>query len=805
MRLGVERNARSPCLPGSEGEPKGNRVGTEDFERPQAIQKSHGGIKVNKRASSMAVLVSAGALTLTGLTVSPGAAAQIDEIVVTAQKREERSIEVPISISAFSGDMVSRRGIGDVARLEAMVPSLTYDESLASSGARVRIRGIGGPAFTSGVETSVSVVQDEVVTGPSGSGLANLWDVERIEVLRGPQGTLAGKNATAGVIRVVSKAPTDEFQSDLNLRYTQGDFGPVGSDYWSTRVEGAVSGPITENLRGRISGFSLYDNDGHIDDVVREQTNFRKKRWGARGRVDYQQDRFFGDLIFQFERSSDRCCAPTFVDLDPSVVDAGLVPVLLSELDALGIEIGRGNRSAINGARIGEETRVRHLAATGSWQFDNGHEIMSITGWRSWKSKGRDDSDRTFFVPVDATQAKIDMSIVTQEIRLISPVGERLDYVVGLYAYFQDIDDNFIVGVPEEISGLPPSNAESRIKVNNYAAFANANYALNDKWDLFGGIRLIYEDLEISGTRSGGGALGLFPGQPDNNIDFRRVTETDTDFTGRLGLRYRWGVDRNIYASVSRGYKGIGLNNANSGSFFNNTLPVEPSILDPETVLAFELGSKNRLLDGALSLDVVLFFNRYKDFQTSAFEGETSSFTVTNAGEIELLGVELDITARPWEGATLYFGGAWIDGEFSDFTGAPCTALQVARGQCPPEGQDLSGRRINGTPEFQFTLQLEQDFTLGRFPAYATGEYSWKGSQLNNGDLDPLLKEDSYGVANFRLGMLPRDNIEVTAFVENAFNKTYRTNLTAAPVFPGVVAGYLAPGRVFGLGLRANL
>ncbi len=723
------------------------------------------------------------------------AQAQIDEIVVSAQKREERALDVPISLSAYGGDQLSRQGIFEVEQLASFVPSLTFDDQLIAAGARVRIRGIGGPTFTSGVETSVSVVQDGIVTGPTGSGLADLFDVERIEVLRGPQGTLFGKNATAGVLNIVSKAPTDEFEAFGTFRFTQGDFDPVGNDYRRYRFEAGLSGPITDNLRARLSGFFLDDANGFIEDVVLDDTQNRLEHWGIRGRTDYENENFRSDLLVQYVQTNDRCCAPTFVRIDPSATGLGLNPALQASLSSKGIPLAEDNRQAINSDRIGEEQKVLHMAWDNSWTFNSGHVLKSITGYRNWISFGEDDSDKSDVLLVDATQAEINLRLITQEFQLLSPSNERFEYVVGFYSYFQRLSDRFIVGFAGN-----PSDAHSLVNIKNLAVFGNATYDITEQFEAFGGVRFLYEDLEIVGGRGG----AFFGGQPGNNIAFRRETEEDVDWTGRFGLRFLPTPDNSIYVSYSRGYKGHGLNNSNSGPFFTSTNTANP-ILDPETVNAIEIGTKNSFFDGRLIANAVFFYNRFKDFQTSSFDGASNTFSLRNAGKIDLMGIEIDFTAEPWEGGFLYLGGAWIDGEFEEFTGAPCTALQNATGACPVGGQDLSGRKIDGTPEFQLSIIARQDFPIANDVfGYVSTEFSWQDDRQFNADLDPLLVQEAYSVTNFRAGVLPTENTELTFFVENAFDKVYATNLRPAPVFAGVVGGFVAPGRTFGVELRAN-
>jgi iron complex outermembrane recepter protein len=205
----------------------------------------------------------------------------VAEIIVTAQRRQERQLEVPISMTAVTGELLQSTNVFSVTQLGQLVPSFQYEDSLASTGARARIRGIGSPTFVSGVETSVSVIIDGVVTGPSGSGLASLFDVEMVEVLRGPQGTLFGKNATAGVVNITSAKPTRDFSAGMSVQSSVGDFGPVNSP-WNVRGDAFVSGPVSDTTAIRVAAFADVDLKGAVEDRFRGGSTYERRHYGGR-------------------------------------------------------------------------------------------------------------------------------------------------------------------------------------------------------------------------------------------------------------------------------------------------------------------------------------------------------------------------------------------------------------------------------------------------------------------------------------------------------------------------------------------
>lgn len=752
----------------------------------------------NARTIRLALLASAAGLTIAQVASAAETAAttenEVTEVIVTAQKREERVIDVPISMTAVSGEVLQRARVTDVQSLARVVPGFTFEDSLISSGARARIRGIGSPTFTSGVETSVSVALDGVVTGPTGSGLSNMFDVGHVEVLRGPQGTLFGKNATAGAVSVVSRAPTRSFDAYLNVSQTWDDFSDK-TNFTTTRTEGAVSGPLTENTRARFAFFTRVDGEGAAYNNFLKTDENRRNQWGTRFSIVHEAGPLTLDFRISYIETADRCCGPTFREVDPVARTLGNVPLLLRLAGQNQITISKKNRDSMASDRIGEETQTTHATLQADYDLGNGYSIRSITGGRKWSSYGEDDSERLAIDLADSTFGNITLNLFTQEFQFLSPQDKPFKYVLGLYYYNQKLQDAFGVGgalgTANKLQGF--SLATSLDRVKNYAAFVDGTWRFAPSWELLGGVRILYEDQSLEGVR-----IGNFFGP---NRPFHKITTDDTNWVGRAGIRYNPNSDTSIFLTVNRGYKGSGLNNSNSGPFFSPANTADP-ILKPETVVNYELGSKNRWAGGRLQTNVVAYFSKFKQFQTSAFDGASNTFSLRNAGSIEIKGVEADATAEPWRGATVNAGAAWTDAKFSDFRGAPCTALQTALRQCPASGQDLSGRKVDGNPQWQLSFIGRQDFDLGSIPAYATVEYSWRSKVNYNSDLDPMLVQKAFETTNIRLGANVTHNLEVVGFVENLFNTTYALRISPAPLLPGVSAHYLAPGRIFGAELR---
>ena len=376
------------------------------------------------------------AVAATGqLAVMTPAVAQLDEIIVTAQKREQRALEVPVSLSAFSGDALQRAGITDVRNLFLIAPSVSFHGSVNSAGESMRIRGIGSAGFSNGVEQSVSTIIDGMVTGPSGSGLSEMWDVERVEVLRGPQGTLFGKNVSAGAVNIVTRKATDEFEASGLLRY--------GTRYESTRVEGVLSGPVTDMVRARVSGFFLNEDAGTVDNVVLGTDVNKKERFGVRFRGDYSNGPLTIDLSASWMETDDICCTRTFTHTDSVVPPATAIALT----GANNVTISPSNRQSISSGLDTERTRTGHIVLEGAYEFNSGHILKSITGYRNWLQRDRTDSDQLSLNLLDDSVAKRDLRIFSEEIQFLSPSGEQLEYVLGLYYYNQRfMEDQVLAG-----------------------------------------------------------------------------------------------------------------------------------------------------------------------------------------------------------------------------------------------------------------------------------------------------------------------------------------------------------------------
>jgi iron complex outermembrane recepter protein len=722
----------------------------------------------------------------------------LEEIIVTAQKRAQNTQDVPISLTALSSDKLAKAGIDSVKSLDTIAPGLGFTSSLSSAGEGVRVRGIGSAGFNTGVEQSVSVIIDGVVTGSSGSGLSTLWDVERVEVLRGPQGTLFGKNASAGAINVTSKRGSDFFEAEFVLQYE--------AEYEGLKANAAVGGPLSDKLTGRLAAFSLNQGKGYVDNILTGDTTNQKEQWGIRASLDYEGEDWSAKFTLAQDETNNECCTRTFRQLDLDSAGDLTLFILPSALARTGIEVGEDNRETINNNKMYERADTTHLALELEKELSSGHSLKSITGYRNWQHAEANDADVTDLDIIFSEQER-ELTVLTQELQLLSPTEGELEYVLGLYLFDQGFDEDSVLSGGSSLAplgyGFGRTLENSHVEVENYAIFGHATYQINEQLHAYAGARILYEKITAEGIRYGDpvvGALFAFPG----NLPGGKVSGDDTNGVGTLGIQYYTDQGNMLYAKVARGYKGAAIDTSFDSDLYRGD-PDNIALLEPEQVISVEAGSKSYFFDRKLSVDIGFYMSQFKDFQTSAFDGNKVAFVLRNAGDVETRGFELDLAATPWDGGLLNLYLTYTDAEFAKYEGAPCTVPDKALGICDPlkGGQDLSGEKVNDTPEWKYTLVMQQNISFGNnVSAYVRGQYTWRDEVIKSGDLDINTFQEAYGIASFRVGVMPGDEWEINAFVDNAFDEDYALQIFDAPLFEGAYSQYKAPRRTYGIETR---
>ncbi len=693
--------------------------------------------------------------------------ALIEEIVVTATKRAQSVQDVPVAVSAVDQATIEAMRIDEFTDITRISPSLTVNRGDWATNSGFSLRGIGTNVFSINIEPSVAIVVDDVPLVRSSQAFSDLLDIERIEVLRGPQSTLFGKNASAGVVNVVTQAPGEDFDFRFRGGYTtddQLDFGLT------------TGGPLSDAVGFRLSAFLKEREDGHIDNITTGEEVDGNESWGVRGKlVFYPSERVTATVFAELSESESTCCNATMRSVPANAAFLGFLPApaVLAGLDPApdNTKIGSDDLTADDSEAWNAGLRL---------SIDIGeHELLSVTAYNEWDYEVTRDVDGTafdllaLFTGGAASGGLVqgggfDLESLSQEFRLISPASETFEYVAGLY--YSDVD----YGRDFQRGPLFAANWVADTGTEVIALYGQGTLAVGENTSLILGARV--QDEEIShgfdNALSGASLSG---------------SDSETAATFKVGLQHRVNEDVMVFATASTGYKGQGYDISSS---FNQQTSDNP--VGNEDSLAFELGMKGTFLEGRLQLNPTLFFATYDDFQAqqARLVDNNVELGITNVGELETYGLEIDFQAALTENLRLVGGIAYINAEIKEFPGADCWTgqtsgcvelLDSAGMGTGRQAQDLGGEDLNNSPDLKFTVSAEYLLPFENLPfdVFFNLSYQWQ-DDVNFSLLgDPGSEQEAYGIANLSLGIVESANerYTVTLFVNNLFDEDYVTSI----------------------------
>lgn len=711
-------------------------------------------------------------------------ASEGDIIVVTATLREQSLLDVPVAISVVGQDEIDSHGLSDASQLSALVPSVSFNTGSIPGNYSFAIRGVssqasGGSAYQ--LEQSVALVIDGVVMGLPGMGLGELSDIERIEVLRGPQGMLFGKNASAGLINVVTKDPTLQ-RWEGNARATYAD--PLNQ----VNLRASVNVPLGETVAARVSGY-FRQRDGDIYNVVRKEWENDDLAYGGRVKLLWEPSDSFSLLLnADYSESDNSCCVNTLYS------GSETTSILDQELAAVGVFPDERNKLSAHESLWQITGNNGGVSLEANYEF-SGFNVTSLTSWRMYNIKTRNDIDLSPYPVIFRTPYRSSPARQwTQELRLTSPVSEVVDYVAGLYFYRKTNDNHGQLAgcfpqrpVPADqcidsqfLGGLRQLTA---LKNNSYAAYGEATFHLSPEVNLIAGGRYTIDDYSLTvrndtfeGPLVDGGPTYTLGGPP-NSIG--QGTGHNENFSWRLGLQYFPGDDLMLYATASRGYK---------GPTPKNDSPTSVSLTRPEIPTNFEVGFKGRAFDNRLSFSAAVYHARFKDFQATAFDFTQvppgSGFT--NAGELVSKGFELDASLEVTDYLSLTGSLSVQDAKFTDFPGDSCWQGQtVAEGCQIVNGQgvsDSTGNRLPNSPQQAWNISANYWTPVGdglRFDAAVN--FAWRGDVYFLSNNSPYLHRDAYRTlgVTLELGDI-NERWTVGVFARNLFDEYWPGRLQDA-------------------------
>lgn len=744
----------------------------------------------------------------------PGALAQdagsvIEEVIVTAQKRSESLTDVPISIGVMSGEAIAKTGVRQIREIAEFVPNLTVSNGNDSSTA-LRIRGVGTNTRNIGFDTRVGVYVDGVYMGQSLAQNLDILDVERVEVVRGPQGTQFGRNTVAGAINMVTSKPVQEFEAEL-----LGEFG----NYDSYRVGAVVNTPLTDQLAAR---FSVIDHhrDGLVKNITtgtdhneRDGTSLRAQLAWTGERVDVtwaadylesERVSFFGEAVSDWSGSVPNTEAPGRFDIANDVDNYEEREIWGTSLN---VDLALGEYS-----------------------------LTSITAYRDNSIDRGQDTDHSSLslLRVEYPDA---YEQLTQEFQLFSPDSGRLQYVAGLYLYREEASSSRRAIVGEDIGivfqALAPPLAPAgplfedsfagtfgNVDTDSWAVYLNGTYALTERWTLGFGARYTDEEREVDYDLVGslvdiGGptiptaaVFGVAVGPPVGDLTVLNFQDRQSydDFSPMLSLSYAIDDSTNVYLKYAEGFKSGGFN----VDFVSSDLLADGIDFDPETVESWELGIKGETADRRLRYSLIAFLMEFQDYQLNQFiqlSNNTSTITIQNAAEVTSEGLEAEVTWYPSNAFMVQAAIGYNNAEFDSFPGGGSSRNPNG------VGTDLAGNKLPQAPEWSSALALQYNLPLaggGEMVTrvdwtYSDAFYTTEDNIEVAAPGSPITwgKVESYSLVNGRIGYESGDTWSLYLWGRNILDEDYSYSWPGD--FLGTVANFPGDPRTYGLEFRYRL
>jgi iron complex outermembrane receptor protein len=724
------------------------------------------------------------------------------EITVTAQKREERLQDVPIAVSAVSGDQLETLNINDPKELRYVSPSLNFANSANVRGEGFMIRGVGTAVFADTVEQSAGTVIDGVPLARTGQAVADLVDIERVEILRGPQGMLFGKNASAGVISIVTRAP--QFSNSLEGRISYGTYDEI-------KANAIANVALSDEAAFRVA-YSQTKRDGIVRNIVRNEILNGRDSKSVRAKLRWEPTSNLSiNLIGDWGQSDQLCCTWT--------VRTAPLTTMFGQLNAAaGITPGPRNLETAADQPFFQE--VETWGASAQVDFDaDWATFTSITAYRHWDEFDGNDPD---ILPINFLNVNNGNNLLdqySQELRMASPSGGRFEWVGGIFLSYTKNDNRseqtgavanpFLIAIGRELGSV----FESTVKNSSSAIFGQVSYSPIERLKLILGARYTAEKVELNAVAlPAPGALGGLPGRFIGAVSGRESTE---NLSGRATIQYSINDDVMVYATAARGYKGPGID-------VLGIVRSTPDIVQPEIPTSYEVGLRSAWFDRTMIFNVTAFTTDFKNYQASSFDTTVSParFLVTNAGKLKTRGIEAELQARPVKGLNLGASVAYIDSEFADFkniscySGQPILPLGTPRTsprQCilisPTQAvTHADGLPLPNSPTLTYSLSGGYQHHIGAFRIDTSLNWFHRSKVNFDAAGNPNTTQSGYGLLNGNIGFGPdSDRWRLSFFARNILDRHFVNVVFGQPVLnsPGVTVQLPSPDarRLLGVAL----
>ncbi len=706
----------------------------------------------------------------------------LEEIIVTAQKRAESLQETPISVAAFTADAIQIRGVENIADLAAFTPNLIFDTtspiSGLSSGAVVFIRGIGNTDFSLTTDPGVGMYVDGIYMSRSVGGVLDVLDVERIEVLRGPQGTLFGRNTIGGAINITSRDPANEFRGDVELS---------GGNQGRLYVRASVDIPFSENLRSTFA-ISSKQRDGYVDRLLVGDKLGDEDRLSFRAKIVFEPvDAWDFELSFDLTKIDEESAASTILGFTPGAGTLGYalalfgdIPTGLADLDQYILE---GTDESFATGVSGTDLDIWGAALISTFHVKN-IDVKYTVAVRETEGEFYRDPDNTPFAITETLNPDYKQEQTSHELQVTGTAFEgRLKYVGGLYYFKEKGTDN--VFVPVFLPAADPPGSANLVAgfpagISNFADVDNTSKAayLQMTWDLgevfsvTGGMRhtrdkkgFVY--TQYIGADIAGNPLPFFPGAVNEDGVFtpgllplvgNGSGSTETSFsqpTYKFGIDARLSEHSLLYYSFSQGFK--------SGGYVLRYVESVPDIrtFDPETVDTHEIGLKWQGFDDRVRINSAVFYSDYEDVQVTFFDRLGGPITA-NAGTVDIKGFELEFTALLSDRLQLDLGFGYIDTKYKTINEIPGLSLSI----------DATAKLVN-TPENTINVGLQYIVPLAANELGFRVDYAYTDDIFNDSQNSPFLFQKAYNIWNASAWYSIGELLDLVVFVKNLTDERY--------------------------------
>lgn len=764
-----------------------------------------------------------------------------NDIIVTARRRAETAQYVPIAISVIGGDQIDSTGAFNVGRLQQLAPTLQFYSSNPRNSA-VNIRGIGAPfgLTNDGIEQGVGIYVDDVYYARVASATLDFLDVAQIEVLRGPQGTLYGKNTTAGAVNITTNQPTFDFEGKAELSIGNLNF---------KQAKAAISGPLSENLAARIA-ISSTSRRGTLYNVISDQYVQSQDNIGIRGQLLWQPtDDLSVTLAGDWNRQEAICCGSVFVRVGATQRPLNRQYAALAA--AQGYVVPSTNpydRLTDVDARLNAGNDLGGAALRVKWDLGQG-TLTSVTAWRYWDWRPENDRDFTGLPIVTKSQNPSQQNQYTQELRY-NHSADRFDFVLGGFAFYQRIDTqgteqhgaassrwslnpatalpsdsaSFLMNDPSILNGLTAINTQF-LKNTSLAIFGQLSWKITDRLTIQPGARVNYDKKNgfyqrqvflADGTPIvfNSGLSGDAKAINDARLGIFAPQEiapsfSDWNFSYDLIANYKITPDVLVYGSYAKTFKSGGINQNGVPADSNNNPILAAATIKPESVQHFELGVKSQFWGRRATLNLSAFRTDIKDYQANVNNGQFGVLRgyLANAGKVRTQGIEADLSVRPSERFNAYANGAYTDATYKEFADAPCPP-ELSGGSSSPANCDISGQRLPGVSKWAFSFGAEANVPSSLFGQNGQFYLGYDGNYRSSFSSNPTPSAytwiDGYALSNFRAGFRSEGGFEVYGWVRNAFDRKYMDQLFVGPGNTGLITGLPGDPRTWGGTIKAR-